>query len=303
MKTSERGIKLITQREGSILHVYKDSKGLPTFGVGHLVTSAEHAEYPVGKKITQETSDRYLKQDLKECEDAVNSTGELLQNEFDALVSVAFNIGVAGFKHSTIVKRLKAGNKKGAAAAILLWDEPPEIRGRRRGEYNQFLTPYKTSAPVAPMPEPVVSFVDVPPATSPDAQAGPSGDTTAPAPITAKVETTVVETSEGEQTTKTVTTASSGEPVTVKTVAVGLWTKIMTGIGILTGVGINFGTLVQTKLENLTLPQAVLIAVGVALFIFVVWYYKTRQQAADGKTHSLIDAAADKGKNTVVLEK
>jgi lysozyme len=147
MKTSAFGIKAIAKREGTILHVYKDSKGLPTAGVGHLITAAEKAEYPVGKHITQAQSDQWLAADLKECEDAVNSLGvSLKQNEFDALVSLTFNIGVAGFKRSTVARRLRAGDKKGAAEAILMWNKPPEIQGRRRTEYNQFLTPYKVSA-------------------------------------------------------------------------------------------------------------------------------------------------------------
>lgn len=146
MKTSALGIKQIARREGTILHVYLDSKRLPTAGVGHLITAAEKAAYPVGKPITQAQSDAWLTADLKECEDAVNAVGvSLRQNEFDALVSLAFNIGVAGFRRSTVVRKLKAGDKKAAANAILLWNKPPEIQGRRRTEYNQFKTPYTTS--------------------------------------------------------------------------------------------------------------------------------------------------------------
>jgi len=157
VRTSPIGVKKIAAREGTILHVYKDSKGLPTAGVGHLITAAEKKDYPVGRHITQAESDAWLAADLKECEDAVNALDvKLKQNEFDALVSLAFNIGVGaasgphkgGFLGSTVVRRLKAGDKPGAAKAILLWNKPPEIQGRRRTEYNQFLTPYKDSAAV-----------------------------------------------------------------------------------------------------------------------------------------------------------
>ena len=157
MRTSPIGVKKIAAREGTVLHVNKDSKGLPTAGVGHLITAAEKKDYPVGKHITQAESDAWLAADLKECEDAVNALDvKLKQNEFDALVSLAFNIGVGaasgkhkgGFLGSTVARKLKAGDKKGAASAILLWNKPPEIQGRRRTEYNQFLTPYKDSAAV-----------------------------------------------------------------------------------------------------------------------------------------------------------
>lgn len=159
MRISSRGLKLIEKREGVVLHVYKDTKGLPTAGVGHLLTASERAQYPVGTKITQAQSDAWLSVDLKESEDAVNSLGvDLTQNQYDALVSLTFNIGVGGFRKSTVARRLKAGNVQGAAEAILLWNKPPEIQGRRRGEYNQFKTPYigSTGSAAAPVVTPSV---------------------------------------------------------------------------------------------------------------------------------------------------
>lgn len=146
MRTSKEGLRLITQREGKILHVYRDSKGLPTAGVGHLLLPDEKKAMPVGTKITQQQCDEWLAADLKECEDAVNGLGvKLTQNEFDALVSLTLNIGVGGFNRSTVARRLKAGDHKAAAEAILLWDKPKEIQGRRRGEYHQFKTPYSAA--------------------------------------------------------------------------------------------------------------------------------------------------------------
>jgi lysozyme len=151
MKTSEYGLKQIKRREGVVLHVYRDSKRLPTAGVGHLLTQEENQHLPVGAPITQAQSDTWLKEDLGECETCINTVVKprLKQNEFDALVSLAFNIGVAGFKRSTVVRRLNAGDKAGAASAILLWNKPPEIQGRRRTEYNQFRTPYTVSTAAA----------------------------------------------------------------------------------------------------------------------------------------------------------
>jgi peptidoglycan hydrolase-like protein with peptidoglycan-binding domain len=62
------------------------------------------------------------------------------QEEFDAMVSIAFNIGNNGFAGSTIVHRLNAGDVDGAADAFLMWDEPPELMGRRQSERLQFLS-------------------------------------------------------------------------------------------------------------------------------------------------------------------
>ncbi len=209
MRTSLAGIKKIALREGTILHVYKDSKGLLTAGVGHLIKPEEKADYPYRKKITQAESDAWLTNDLRECEDAVNSLGvNLKQNEFDALVSLAFNIGVGGFKRSTVARRLKAGDKKGAAEAILMWNKPPEIQGRRRTEYTQFLTPYKPLAAASATPTPLTPTPTEPVETSIAPTETPSQ------PIA--TETKVTETVEKQDTTvtqeQTVTTPKGDAP-------------------------------------------------------------------------------------------
>jgi lysozyme len=211
MKTSPYGVKQIAKREGSVLHVYKDSKGLPTAGVGHLLSAGENQLYPVGSKITQAQSDDWLITDLREAEDAVNSIGvDLTQNEFDALVSLTFNIGVGGFEHSSVARELKKGDSKMVvASAILLWDKPPEIRGRRRTEYNQFLTPYKqVSAAVAsdnPTNDSVISD-----ATSDPLQSDTSGT---PPPITTSVEKVESQATQTDSTTSvTQTTVTAEQP-------------------------------------------------------------------------------------------
>ena len=148
-KTSERGIKAIAIREGEVLHGYKDSKGLLTVGVGHLCLPGE--PYKLHEPITKEESRRLLAIDLKNAENAVNSVKvPLSQNQFDALVSLTFNIGAGGFKRSSVVRRLNDKNYTSAAEAILMWNKPPEIRRRRHTEYDQFLTPYPESATTAP---------------------------------------------------------------------------------------------------------------------------------------------------------
>lgn len=140
--TSDNGIKQIAVREGEVLHVYKDSKGLPTVGVGHLVKPGE--PYKLGQSITKAESRSLLKADLQEAEDAVNAAVKvpLSQNEFDALVSLTFNIGTTAFKRSTVARLLNQGvDHKTAADAILRFNKPPEIQRRRRTEWQQFNTP------------------------------------------------------------------------------------------------------------------------------------------------------------------
>lgn len=140
-KTSDKGIKAITQREGEVLKGYKDSKGLLTVGVGHLVKPGE--PYKLNQPITREESQRLLREDLTKFEFCVNTNVHvpLNQNQFDALVSFAFNIGTEGFKRSTVLKKLNRKDYAGAAQAMMNWAKPPEIAGRRRTEVKQFLTP------------------------------------------------------------------------------------------------------------------------------------------------------------------
>lgn len=81
---------------GFILKVYKDSRGLPTVGCGHLVVPADKLK--VGDKIKEKQAKDLLKSDLATAENAVNKNIKvpLHQHEYDALVSLTFNTGVHG---------------------------------------------------------------------------------------------------------------------------------------------------------------------------------------------------------------
>lgn len=133
MKISRDGLEFLKAWEGCKLRVYKDQAGLPTIGVGHLLTTQEKRtglimldddpiEYDDG--ITLEQALALLDQDLDEYEGAVARLfvhRTLAQYEFDALTAFCFNIGVNGFAGSTCVKRLKAGNVDGGLEAWSWW--------------------------------------------------------------------------------------------------------------------------------------------------------------------------------------
>ena len=140
MKTSAAGKLAIEAREGVRLKAYVDSVGVLTIGCGH--TSAAGPPHVVpGLVITHAECDAILARDLAAVEAMVNRviTAPMKQNEFDAFVSIAYNIGNNAFEHSSIVKAFNSGDHKGTSAAIMKWQKPPEIIGRRTSEQRQFL--------------------------------------------------------------------------------------------------------------------------------------------------------------------
>lgn len=139
MAIAESTLDFITKEEGSKNKAYKDTKGLWTIGVGHLIKSDE--QHLISATLTDEQVKDLLKSDLKWCSDAVESSVKvpLTQKQFDALYSLCFNIGASGFKNSTVVKRLNAGDYKGAADAIEMWNKPAVLINRRKREKALFL--------------------------------------------------------------------------------------------------------------------------------------------------------------------
>ncbi len=141
MRVSPAGRAAIRQREGCRLSAYRDSRGIWTIGVGH-VDMTPPVVTP-GMRITEAEADAFLAADLTPVEATINGAVSvpLTQNEFDAMASLGFNIGVGGLRRCTVIGRLNRGDRSGAADAFLLWAHPAELLGRRKAERIQFLTP------------------------------------------------------------------------------------------------------------------------------------------------------------------
>lgn len=122
MHVSPSGVDLICNFEGKRLMAYDDGVGVWTIGFGTTI-------YPNGIKVkkgdvcTEAQAKAYMAHDLKKFELAVSNvvTVPLSQNQFDALVSLAYNIGTNAFKNSTLVKMLNAGDIRGAANQFDVW--------------------------------------------------------------------------------------------------------------------------------------------------------------------------------------
>lgn len=173
MKTSSSGRAAIAAREGNVLTAYQDSVGIWTIGVGH--TAAAGSPVPkAGMKITSAESDAILSRDLAKFEASVSNAVKvpLNQNEFDALVSLAFNIGGGAFSNSTLVRKLNAGDRAGAAQQFLVWNKAGGrvLNGlvkRRESERRQFLNGGPTLvATDRPVQTPAVILTPTQPAQS-----------------------------------------------------------------------------------------------------------------------------------------
>jgi lysozyme len=146
LTTSENFTNMVIAFEKEVLTGYLDPVGIPTIGIGHVIKPGE--PYRVGQKITREESRRLFKKDTAWAVKAVNRlvTRPLNQNQFDALVSLVFNIGEVGFSNSTVLRETNRGNFVAAAKAFALWNKAKGrvLKGlvrRRKAEAELFLRP------------------------------------------------------------------------------------------------------------------------------------------------------------------
>lgn len=148
MDLSAVGRAVLIAREGRRLDAYRDSEGIWTIGVGH--TAAAGPPVPrAGLRIGAAEADAIFARDVAAF---VRTVAEAIpeplpQHAFDALVSLCFNIGPAAFRRSTVLRRLRAGDRAGAGEAILMSNRPAAIIPRRQGEFDQFRTPYASALP------------------------------------------------------------------------------------------------------------------------------------------------------------
>lgn len=141
MRTSQRGIDLIKEFEGYSERVYMCAGGKYTIGYGHT------RGVEVGDTCTREQAEKYLREDLQDAEESVLAliTVPLTQNQFDALVSLVYNIGSGNFYNSTIrrVINLKINDINEYRKAWLMWvkSKGKILKGlekRRVAEFNLF---------------------------------------------------------------------------------------------------------------------------------------------------------------------
>lgn len=138
MKTSQNGINLIKRFEGCRLQAYKPVAAEPcyTIGYGHY-----GSDVLPGMVISQTQAEAYLAQDLAKYEKSVNALNiPLNQNQFDALVSFAYNCGSGNLK-----KLVRGRSLQQIADAMLQYNKGsgkvlPGLTKRRQAERTLFLS-------------------------------------------------------------------------------------------------------------------------------------------------------------------
>lgn len=125
MQPSDKALDLIKRFEGCRLRAYKCPAGVWTIGWG----TTRIAGKPVkpGLEITQGEADLLLEMDAdwhwSQANRSIRDPGELHQCQVDALTSFVFNVGIGAFSRSTLLKKINAGDARGASDEFLKWNK------------------------------------------------------------------------------------------------------------------------------------------------------------------------------------
>lgn len=140
MTISDAGIAFIEHWEVPRLHVYDDGFGNPTIGCGHLWKRGDPTV------IDSKQMEAYLQEDLAIVEARLHDQlhVQLRQHQYDALVSLFFNVGVLWITQGSVVRKCNARDWKRAAATILEYDKANGKKTlglvrRRHAERRMFL--------------------------------------------------------------------------------------------------------------------------------------------------------------------
>lgn len=144
MKTSQRGLDLIKRFEGFRAEAYRDIAVPNLWTIGYGFTSNVRE----GDTMTKAQANARLARELSGYELAVKvaTDGQCNQNQFDALVSFCWNVGIEGMQRSSVIKAHRRGDYQAAARAFALWNKAggrvwPGLTRRRAAEAALYLEP------------------------------------------------------------------------------------------------------------------------------------------------------------------
>jgi len=154
MTLSKNFYNYIVLLEGLRLKAYKDSKGIPTIGIG-TIRYPNGVAVKMGDVCTEDQAYEYLDNFLQ---NALKKIIPLLknipinQNQFDAIMLLVYNIGVTGFTNSGVLKQLKKNpnDLEKVKEFWMMWNKETKngvkqvnqgLVNRRKKEYQLYSTP------------------------------------------------------------------------------------------------------------------------------------------------------------------
>lgn len=145
---SKRCIDLVKQFEGIYLDAYLCPAGVPTIGYGSIMWP-DGTRIQLGQKITMEGAEKLLQWELDKKRTVINAWKlRINQNQFDALLSFAYNLGIGNLNSSTLLKKVKMNaNDPSIADEFMRWNKArvggvlkvlPGLTRRRKAESDLY---------------------------------------------------------------------------------------------------------------------------------------------------------------------
>lgn len=143
MKMSSAGVQMLVALEGIDTTIYSDVAGIPTIGVGHVLTQSERSSgkivlssgevLDIRNGLTQAQVMNLMLDDVMKREGYVNElvNVDLEQYQFDALVSWVFNVGKGAMQGSTLLRRLNSGEYDAIPDELRRWTKGT-INGKKQ---------------------------------------------------------------------------------------------------------------------------------------------------------------------------
>lgn len=148
MKINQAALDLVKEFEGLKLTAYQDPVGIWTIGYGTTAAAGAGVTPIRGMTITAAQAEKFLLRGLEKFAAQIEAGIKVpvTENQFGALVSLAYNIGPGAFLKSTLLKKLNARDYAGASGQFLVWNKAKGkvLKGltrRREAERALFLKP------------------------------------------------------------------------------------------------------------------------------------------------------------------
>ena len=145
---NKAALDLIKEFEGFRAEAYRDPVGIWTIGYGTTAMAGVGIDPKPGMRISEADATEYLMRAVEKFAAQIRPkiTARINDNEFGAFVSLAYNIGPKNFARSSALRKFNAGDREGAADAMLLWNKAggrvlPGLVRRRQAERALFLSP------------------------------------------------------------------------------------------------------------------------------------------------------------------